>query len=114
MATSLGQSFPLFSRILCFCCFVTVYSQRNTGGLNLKQLQDGEKLAQILASDGYFADLEQEKVEPFGGISIETEAKKLGATLRWLSNEEVGVLKMQVIVKGPMASVTFKCSYVLK
>ena len=66
------------------------------GGLSLKDLTDGEGLTKLFASDGYFRDTSQEEVKPFGGINIQYEAQKLSASLRWLSNDEIGVTTMQV------------------
>lgn len=66
------------------------------GGLSLKELTDSEGLTKLIASDGYFTDTSQETVKPFGGINIKYEAQKLSASLRWISNDEIGVTKMQV------------------
>ena len=66
------------------------------GGLSLKELADSEGLTKLFASDGYFMDTSQEKVKPFGGINIKYEAQKLSASLRWISNDEIGVTTMQV------------------
>lgn len=70
--------------------------QLQTSGLNLKDLGDGDSLTKLFASDGYFTDTRQDEVKPFNGISIQNEAQKLSANLRWLSNEEIGVTTMQV------------------
>ena len=66
------------------------------GGLSLKDLADSEGLTKLFASDGYFTDTSQEDLKPFGGIKIQYEAQKLSASLRWLSNDEIGVTTMQV------------------
>jgi len=72
--------------------------RRNSGGLNIKELTDAEKLSKLfkIESDGYFTDTEQVQVKPFSGINIQNEARKLSANLRWISNEEIGVTAMQV------------------
>lgn len=71
--------------------------QLKSGGLNLKDLGDGDSLTKLFASDGYFTDTRQEEIKPFNGINIQNEAQKLSANLRWLSNEEIGVTTMQAI-----------------
>lgn len=74
----------------------------SSGRLHLRNL--GEKDAHHdhvhtrASDDGYSPDTRQETPNPtvFGGIKIEHEARKLSARLRWLSNEEIGITKMQV------------------
>lgn len=67
------------------------------GGLSLKDLTDSEVLTELFANDGYFRDTSQEDVKPFDGINIQYEAQKLSASLRWLSNDEIGVTTMQAV-----------------
>lgn len=74
----------------------------SSGRLHLRNL--GEKddhhdhVHTRASDDGYSPDTRQETPNPtvFGGIKIEHEARKLSARLRWLSNEEIGITKMQV------------------
>lgn len=76
-------------------------NRRTTSGFNSKD-PDVEKLSQLfkIESDGYFTDTEQVPVRPFSGVSIQNEAQKLSANLRWISNEEIGVTPMQVSHTG--------------
>lgn len=75
----------------------------SSGRLHLRNL--GEKddhhdhVHTRASDDGYSPDTRQETPNPtvFGGIKIEHEARKLSARLRWLSNEEIGITKMQAI-----------------
>lgn len=93
--------------IFCFCVHSIlgasnrILGRRNSGGLKLKELTDSEKLSQLfrIEKDGYFTDTEQIEVKPFAGINIQTEAQKLAANLRWISNEEIGVTAMQVMLQ---------------
>lgn len=60
---------------------------------------DGQERKQLMFSDeSYYLDNRQVHVDPkqLGGIVIQDEAQKISAHLRWLSNEEIGVTKMQV------------------
>ncbi len=53
-----------------------------------------------ITDEGYLTDNRQESVSPkqLGGIVIQAESEKLSAGLRWLSNDEIGITNMQVIV----------------
>ena len=79
------------------------------GGLSLKELADSEGLTKLFASDGYFMDTSQEKVKPFDGINIKYEAQKLSASLRWISNDEIGVTTMQVCLGGASCHFYIQC-----
>ncbi|XP_061168196.1 VWFA and cache domain-containing protein 1-like [Saccostrea echinata] len=72
----------------------------SSGRLQLRNLGEKEdKVYTGLNDDGYFPDTRQETPDPsvLGGIKIKHEAQKLSARLRWLSNEEIGITKMQAI-----------------
>lgn len=116
MATIVGQpcctTFPLSKLTAVIAVIVLIISvqgtqslsdrllnRRNSGGLNIKELTDAEKLSKLfqVENDGYFTDTEQVQVKPFAGINIQNEAQKISANLRWISNEEIGVTAMQVI-----------------
>ena len=104
----IGQMNSLFARQEVFLIFLILSSKPSfcskgwsdnsvpRGGLSLKDLADSEGLTKLFASDGYFTDTSQENVKPFGGIKIQYEAQKLSASLRWISNDEIGVTTMQV------------------
>ncbi|XP_012946227.1 VWFA and cache domain-containing protein 1 isoform X2 [Aplysia californica] len=49
--------------------------------------------------EGYSTDTRQEPANPaeIGGVIIQQESQKLSARLRWLSNEEIGILNMQAV-----------------
>ena len=51
-----------------------------------------------IADEGYLTDNRQEAVSPkqLGGIVIQTESERLSAGLRWITNDEIGITKMQV------------------
>lgn len=72
----------------------------SSGRLQLRNLEKDDKIHTGVSDDGYFPDARQEPPDPsvLGGIRIEHEAQKLSARLRWLSNEEIGITKMQVMV----------------
>lgn len=54
-----------------------------------------------IADGFYLTDGRQDKVNPqaFGGIIMSEEARRVATRLRYLSNEEIGVLEMQVCMK---------------
>ncbi|KAH3694838.1 hypothetical protein DPMN_082279 [Dreissena polymorpha] len=92
---------PLFN--LCVCVFILqTIDIYGCSGIQVRKRdtnthEEEESLDDFFASDGYLTNPEQEKVAPFGGIQVENEAKKLAARLRLISNEEIGVTKMQLI-----------------
>ncbi|KAL5022166.1 hypothetical protein ScPMuIL_001321 [Solemya velum] len=97
------------SFVLTILNLVTISSQtesdwlrKGLGESNKISLRDvdGQERKQLMFSDdSYFLDNRQDQVDPkqLGGIRIQNEAQKISAHLRWLSNEEIGVTKMQAI-----------------
>lgn len=74
----------------------------SSGRLHLRNLgEKGDEVHTKAGDGGYFRDTRQEIPDSsaFGGIKIDHEAQKLSARLRWLSNEEIGITKMQVGIK---------------
>ena len=112
MAT--GHSEKIWGNSLCWILSViTVFSQvcvtveesrqtvlksvQNASKLNVRNL-DGSPDRRTSEGDGYVTDHKQDPVSPemLGGIIIQHESQDLSARLRWLSNDEIGITKMQV------------------
>ena len=111
MATLIGHKnkVSLSKRVIVFTCILfvnnfalTVCDQKRDANqvkgarndMNVSRPDPG--IINYFSSDGYFSDTRQEEVLPFGGVNTKNEAKKLSASLRWLSVEEIGVVTMQV------------------
>ncbi|KAL4236844.1 VWFA and cache domain-containing protein 1 [Mactra antiquata] len=89
LSTRIMKFVILWSIFMCVKCANDWDSNTSKGtNINIKKL---------FSEDGYFTDTSQDEVKPFNGIDIQVEAQKLSANLRWLSNEEIGVTKMQMI-----------------
>ncbi|XP_046344826.2 VWFA and cache domain-containing protein 1-like [Haliotis rufescens] len=105
-----GESLPLIVHVILLFYFIGFSYQddhnwigKSPGGSGRIKLRNFDTKHQRrtveITDEGYLTDNRQETVSPkqLGGIVIQAESEKLSAGLRWLSNDEIGITKMQAI-----------------